>query len=61
MEDKGPIKANWGKLDKKFFKSVIMDIIEDITATKEELIYKYAVDKELALKIIDWNGDSHNL
>ena len=61
MEDEGPIKANWGKLSKKFFKSIILDIIEDITATKEELIYKYAVDKEFAASLISKSSDSHNL
>ena len=53
--------SNWGKLSKKFFKSIILDIIEDITATKEELIYKYAIDKEFAANLISKSSDSHNM
>lgn len=57
MEER--IKADWGKLSKKFLRSIIYDIIDDLGSSKEELINKYAVDKERAEQII--NNDSHSL
>lgn len=58
MEPEERIKANWGKLSSKFFKSIILDIVDDIGASPEYLIMKYARDKKKAEKLIK-NDDSH--
>mmetsp|Transcript_10821 Transcript_10821/g.12177 ORF Transcript_10821/g.12177 Transcript_10821/m.12177 type:complete len:142 (+) Transcript_10821:18-443(+) len=61
MENEGAIKADWGKLSKKFLKSIILDIIDEIASSKDELILKFAKDKKFAKQVVGSNNDSHNL
>lgn len=55
------VPADWGYLSKKFLRSIVLDIVDDICLSKEQAILKFATDKKLANQLMSKSCDTHLL